>query len=91
MNYTSKNNRINTLKNIYRYGLKYLKIKKRMEKEKYKPLLDFSPEAVAIRREKIKKDKILAENVWKIMDNEGGEIEKSYWIKGFMVGLNHNK
>jgi len=91
MNYITKNNKTNSFKNIYRYGLNFFKVKNNMEKEKNKPLLDLSPEAVAIRKEKRKQERIIAENVWRTMDNEGDEFEKSYWIKGFMVGLNHNK
>jgi hypothetical protein len=62
-----------------------------MENQKTRTLLDFSPEAVATRREKIKKEQELGERIWREMYNEGNQFEKSYWIKGFIVGLNHTK
>lgn len=89
MSYLNKTKR---LQNLYKHSVKFFNFKiKRMENQKTRTLLDFSPEAVAIRREKIKKEQELGERIWREMYNEGNQFEKSYWIKGFIVGLNHTK
>jgi len=51
-----------------------------------KPLIDLSPEAIEQRkmaREKLYK---LAEQIWDDLGQEGNEIEKKYWIHGFISG-----
>ena len=51
-----------------------------------KPLIDLSPETIEQRkvaREKLYK---FAEQMWDDLGQEGGEIEKKYWIHGFVSG-----
>ena len=57
---------------------------------KNKPLIDLSPEAIAIRKDKRKKNRELAEKMWEEYFHEGNQYEREYWILGFIQGLNYN-
>jgi hypothetical protein len=56
-----------------------------------KPLVDMSPNAIAVRKDVKSKVQKLAEKTWEDMDNEGDDNEKKYWINGFMIGYTFGK